>query len=351
VTLNKQYSSFSQTKGLLWREWFDGILGGKLLPPVGCVVDLTNACNLGCGWCNARHFRSKETLNTEDVKALVDRIADWGCGSVCYAGGGEPTLHPDFAEIVKYSAEQGLEVGISTNGTLLSPEIIDSVVGNARFCGVSVDAGYGSTWCKIKHVARSELWNDLFRNMTNFAQAARGTGIDSTYKFMVVPENQDEIAVACRNAKFMGFKSFFVRPAAFEGVPSLSDRTEEFDVALIGSQVAACETIEDAGFRVYSSFGRVGKQMQKEQSFDRCRASPLIGVFCADGFAYLCIDSRGRPERRLCRNEELFKYWGSEAHLKRIAEVDLSECPRCAFGHYQEQLQAYAADYMYRWFP
>ena len=349
--MNKQYSSFSQTKGLLWREWFDGIISGKLLPPVGTVIDLTNRCNLGCLWCNSRHFRSKEMLRTEDVKKLVDKIADWGCLSVCYAGGGEPTLHPDFAEIVEYSAKQGLEVGISTNGTMLISEIVDSLVKYARFCGVSVDAGHGSTWCKIKHVARSELWIDLIHGCGNLAQAARKTSVDSTYKFMVVPENQKEITVACLLAKKLGFKSFFVRPAAFEGVPTLRDRTGEFDVDGIQKQMQACEQLEDSGFRVYCSFGRVGRQLEKINNFDVCRASPLISVFCADGYAYLCIDSRGRPERRLCRNEDLFEYWGSKEHLKKISEINLKDCPRCAFGHYQQQIQAYKDDFCFWKFP
>ena len=118
--MNKQYSSFSQTKGMLWNEQFDGILQGKLLAPIGAVIDLTDRCNLGCLWCNSQGFRSKNILQTDHVKKIVDELADWGVRSVCYAGGGEPSLHPDFADIIRYSAEKGLQVGISTNGTKLT---------------------------------------------------------------------------------------------------------------------------------------------------------------------------------------------------------------------------------------
>jgi len=350
MTLNKQYSSFSQSKGLLWREWYDGILNQKLLPPVGCVIDLTDKCNLHCGWCNARFFRAPNMLSTDHVKRLVDRIADWGCLSCCYAGGGEPTLHPDFAEIVEYTAKQGLEVGISTNGTVISREAIDAVAEYARFCGFSIDAGFGQTWTELKG-GTLKMWDDLMWRAFHMGQAALETPLDLTYKMMLVPENQYEIVEACRKAKKLEFKSFFVRPAAYEGMIGVEKPKEPFDVEAIKNQYAYCESLETDWFKVYSSFGRVGKKFERINLFDKCRASPLIGVFCADGYAYLCIDSRGRLERRLCKHMELFDYWGSKEHLKRIEEIDLSDCPRCAFCMYQQQIQAYEDDYMFRAFP
>ena len=73
-------------------------------------------------------------------------------------------------------------------------------------------------------------------------------------------------------------------------------------------------------------------------------------VLCADGYAYLCIDYRERSYGRLCKHEDLFTYWGSEEHKKLINSIDLNKCPRCACGNYNEQIESYAKDTMFRWF-
>jgi MoaA/NifB/PqqE/SkfB family radical SAM enzyme len=347
--MNKQYSSFSQTKGLLWNRQFDGILSGKLLPPIGAVIDLTDRCNLGCIWCNSQGFRSQNILKTEHVKKIVNELADWGVKSVCYAGGGEPSLHPDFAEIIEYSAEKGLQVGISTNGTQLTQEQISAIAHYARFCGLSVDAGTPATWIRIKRGSR-DLLAQLFANIVELVKESQFTSLDLTYKFMLTPENQAEIVTACALASKMGFDNFFVRPAAYENVPGV-DAKIEFNVEDVNRQLERIEDFETSHFHVYSNFKRVNGEFKRVLNFKKCQATPLSAIYCADGFAYLCIDYRERSYGKLCKHLDLRKFWGSPEHLKILADIDLAKCPRCAFGHYNEQIESYQADQMYRWFP
>jgi MoaA/NifB/PqqE/SkfB family radical SAM enzyme len=42
-----------------------------------------------------------------------------GCELVRFTGGGEPTLHPDFADLVALAADAGMRVAVTTNGTTL----------------------------------------------------------------------------------------------------------------------------------------------------------------------------------------------------------------------------------------
>ena len=338
-------------KGLLWREQYDGILNGNFLPPVGAVLDLTDQCNLQCDWCNSKTFRKNVVLPlVNDVKAVVDDLADWGVKSLCFAGGGEPSLHPDFAEIVDYTAKAGLEVGISTNGTNLSVNAINVIADKARFCGFSVDAGNAVTWQQIKHKPRS-LYDRLLHNAELLADASKNTSLDFTYKIMLVPGNQYDVYEAAVKAKEIGFKSFFVRPAAFENVPGLMGIDYQYDVESVNKQLDLCSSLETDKFKVYCSFGRVQKDFHRINQFDKCRCTPVIAVYCADGYCYLCIDYREGEYARMCKHLDLREFWNSPEHHKLIANIDLSKCPRCAFSHYNQQLEAYAKDYMFVNFP
>jgi MoaA/NifB/PqqE/SkfB family radical SAM enzyme len=345
--MDKQYSSFAQTKGLLWHENFDSILSGSFKPPIGAVVDLTDRCNLSCVHCNSQAYRSANILEKEHVKQVLEDLGNWGVKSVCFAGGGEPSLHPDFAEIIKYSIACGLQVGISTNGTALNQDTMETIAKHATFCGISVDAGTEKTWAATK---KSNLWRVLIANAKYICDLARNTKLDLTYKFMLTPYNQYELLKACKLAKKLGFKNFFVRPASFENVPGLKE-TYQYQIDKIEKQLHKCFNLETDDFHVYSSFKRVDANLRKIAPFKKCLITPLIATFCADGYCYLCIDYRERSYGRLCKHLELRTFWGSAAHKKIIDEINLNNCPRCAFAHYNMQIEAYASDYMFRWFP
>lgn len=345
---NKLYSSFSQMKGLLYSDWFDAILDEDFKPPIGVGIDVTNRCNLNCEWCNARDYRDNQTLPLEHVKQIIDMCEDWGVKTVCYAGGGEPTLHPQFPEILEYTHDAGLGIIVVTNATMLDSRMIDAIVRNAQICSASIDAGTAKTWQSIK---KCDLFPKVIDGCRHLADRARNTGLDLTYKVLLSDKNQYELYTACKLAKDIGFKNFFVRPVASENILG-ECRVIDFDTEAVFNQLEQCRTLETDTFGVYSNFSRVSPTMfQKTHKFEKCQASPLFTVFCADGYCYLCIDYRSREEGRMCKHLDITEYWNSPAHHSLIDAVDLGNCPRCAFGNYNEQIEHYAADTFFRWFP
>jgi len=96
--------------------------------PVAVLFELTRRCNLRCVHCYlgdqiAQHRRQAEELSTPAIK---EAMAEWvaaGCLTMTLTGG-EPLLHPDFAEIYRHARELGLVVTVFTNGTLVTPETV-----------------------------------------------------------------------------------------------------------------------------------------------------------------------------------------------------------------------------------
>lgn len=93
-------------------------------------VDLTNCCNLRCKYCfNYRSLQAPPSHLALDLieKALRSKLAasvrDW------FLSGGEPALYDRLPESLALFREHGLGPKIATNGTLLSPEIIDMWAG------------------------------------------------------------------------------------------------------------------------------------------------------------------------------------------------------------------------------
>jgi hypothetical protein len=93
----------------------------------GCIliIELTDNCNLRCPTCYARSGPERESHRSlEHIERMLDRaVANEETPAVVQLSGGEPTMHPQFFEIV--AAAQARPIGhlmINTNGIRIASE-------------------------------------------------------------------------------------------------------------------------------------------------------------------------------------------------------------------------------------
>jgi len=96
--------------------------------PVNGSIDLTYACNLKCVHCYVDRNvgavpRRAPELAPEAWFSIIDQMTDAGCLSLLITGG-EPFLHPHFAEIYLYAKRKGLIITIFTNATLVDQQLL-----------------------------------------------------------------------------------------------------------------------------------------------------------------------------------------------------------------------------------
>ena len=82
------------------------------------IVEVTSSCNLTCPMCYASSAPGGKHLSLEECKAAIDRlVVAEGRAEVIQLSGGEPTIHPQLAEIIEYALSQAVDyVMINTNG-------------------------------------------------------------------------------------------------------------------------------------------------------------------------------------------------------------------------------------------
>lgn len=91
--------------------------------PICLTWELTYACNLSCVHClSSSGRRDPRELTTEECKAVIDELERM---QVFYVniGGGEPTVRPDFWELVDYATAHRVGVKFSTNGVKIDAEV------------------------------------------------------------------------------------------------------------------------------------------------------------------------------------------------------------------------------------
>jgi mycofactocin radical SAM maturase len=91
--------------------------------PICLTWELTYACNLACVHClSSSGRRDPRELSTAECRAVIDELEAM---QVFYVniGGGEPTVRPDFWDLVSYATEHRVGVKFSTNGVRITPSV------------------------------------------------------------------------------------------------------------------------------------------------------------------------------------------------------------------------------------
>jgi radical SAM protein with 4Fe4S-binding SPASM domain len=105
------------------------------------VWNITRLCNLKCVHCynDSGADKTCNNVTTEEAKAVLDDLADFGVPSVLFSGG-EPLMRHDLFELMEYAGGLGLRTVISTNGTLITADAAAKIkqVG-VSYVGISLD--------------------------------------------------------------------------------------------------------------------------------------------------------------------------------------------------------------------
>jgi putative heme d1 biosynthesis radical SAM protein NirJ1 len=109
------------------------------------VWNCTRTCNLRCLHCyyTAEPDPSPHELSTEEARRFIDDLAAFRV-PVLLISGGEPLVRRDIMDLAAYASEKGIRVTFSTNGTLLTRDIVRRMkeIG-VGYVGISFD-GVGS---------------------------------------------------------------------------------------------------------------------------------------------------------------------------------------------------------------
>ncbi len=338
------YNSLNSYKGLLFSDKYDGFFSKNLRPPLSVNIDPCNNCQLFCKWCNAKEIIDRNNpllMDTDHMMRLVDFLAEWGVKGICVAGGGESTLHPDFDKLLERIVSKGMEIGLITNGLFKSDKQIEAAAKYTKWCGISVDAFHSETYHRLKGV---DVIDEVFENIKKLSSLNIH---QLTYKFLVHPDNHQEIYLACEKAKQLGCDWFHARIISTKYL-----KDTEFNDSVIQYQYENCHLLTDDKFEAMTIMHKQTDEGNRRIRFKKCQASILECTAEANGDVSICIDRKGDKRTRLCSHKDLEsfkKLWGSKDHFELLDKINPEQdCSKCTWTIYQELMEAYNKDDFYK---
>jgi sulfatase maturation enzyme AslB (radical SAM superfamily) len=183
------------------RYGFYGRLTEKF--PSQIIVDATEMCNLACIHCPHPDFKKSAIytgakLELELNQKMVDEVRNYGKGStqyIRYTSNGEPLIHPNIFDMLKYAKEySGTYVTLTTNGRLLKGERLEKLLGtNIDLVDISIDAYKEETYSQIRVGGKLQ---ETRTNVINLIQAKNKNSLKMKVivSFVEQPQNTKEVS-------------------------------------------------------------------------------------------------------------------------------------------------------------
>jgi len=143
-------------------------LGFDLPYPLHLIIETSSLCQLKCGFCNRQVMgRKQKNIDLENCRAAIKQFAAGLGHSISLYALGEPFLHPELEEIIRYAKKLIIPyVDVSTNAMLPMTRILGADLDELI---VSID-GYRQTHEKLRGGSNWELIvenTEKFRNERN----------------------------------------------------------------------------------------------------------------------------------------------------------------------------------------
>jgi hypothetical protein len=291
--------------------------------PISINLDLTVACNYRCTHCiDLPILNTGERHDLDELlrSLVVLRLA--GLRSVILIGGGEPTLHPRFGEVVIAIKALGLQCAIVSNGS--ENKRIVEVAAHLRrpdWVRLSLDAGTDASFQDMHQPRKRITLEQICAGAAGIKQA--NSEISLGYSYIVswpgahvdgraIIDNIDEIPAATILARDAGFDYIAFKPLldrdelggeTIDLSPDERERSRSEIVARITAQLARARELAGDRLRVLASLNLTALATGPDFARMRiqppaCRMRQLRQVLTPTG-VYGCPVYRGKAKDRL----------------------------------------------------
>ena len=224
ITLRRAVNVVSVITGY----WFSRISRRPIILgfPVSVSIEPTTSCNLRCPECPSglRSFtRPTGMMEVNVFRKVIDQLHKRILYLVFYFQG-EPFLHPEFLEMVRYSASKKIYTATSTNGHYLSSETAKKTVesGLDRLI-ISIDGTTQEVYEKYRIGGNLTKVIEGVKNIVEWKKKLKVSKPELIFQFLVVKPNEHQIENAKQLASLIGINKIVFKTAQIYDYENGSD--------------------------------------------------------------------------------------------------------------------------------
>lgn len=289
---------------------------GRIPFPINMEIDISNRCPLGCGGCHFGYTHSKGPLREhplelqqvsadglEDTGDLMElglfqrvcrELAEAGVKSITFTGGGEPLVHPQFAEFLA-TARKHLEVGLYSSMAGSSPSKIEAIRRHCTWIVVSIDEPDRESYQAWKG---TNAFQGIYRATKELTRD--GSGLVTGASFLIHAGNWEKLEQMYALHKELGTTYCLFRPLVKYDLQHPDRMVEDpktwmnqprWRDGLITRLYQMREQYKD----VEIAIDKFARYALWQRTYRECVAASLSGVVTPNGKVWACVNRRGFP--------------------------------------------------------
>ncbi len=264
-------------------------LAGEEIFPIYLEISPSGACNHRCTFC-ALDFMEYQPrfLDAIVLRERISEMAGLGVKSIMYGGEGEPFLHREIGDIIVHTKRSGIDVGITTNGVLLSRRLAEQIMSSVSWIKVSLNAGNAETYAKV-HRTKAADFDRVLENLAAAVEINSRTGADCTLgvQMVLIPENAGTALQLAETAKGIGLRYVVIKPYS-QHLKSHTHAYESVDYAAFSHLKDDLATLNDSTFSVIFRERTMQKMKRTKRGYERCLALPFWSYIDSEGTVWGC---------------------------------------------------------------
>lgn len=264
-------------------------LTGRDIFPLYMEISPTGSCNHRCVFCALDYLEySPKFLDATLLLTRLTEMGMLGVKSIMYGGEGEPLLHRHITEIINHTKKCGIDVALTTNGTLFTREVSEQTIKSLSWVKLSINAGTAATYSAL-HRTNEEDFNRVFRNLAEASETIARLDANCTLgvQAILLPENASEMEELATKARAAG-ASYLVIKAYSQHQHSLTRRYAELDYAKLIDAASRLADLSDDNFQVVFRANSIDKLQRGERGYERCLALPFWSYIDSGGTVWGC---------------------------------------------------------------
>lgn len=148
---------------LPWRKKLSILKRGK---PNNAKIEICGTCNLACVMCLRTSLEHRDRImSPSEFRIILDHLPDLLYWSP--HGYNEPLLHPLFLYFVEEAHNRGLSLNLVTNGTLLTPPVVEQL---KKFRILKIVVSLEGVGERYEEIRRGGNWDQLLANLAYLAK-------------------------------------------------------------------------------------------------------------------------------------------------------------------------------------
>ena len=283
----------------------DWVLKYGSIVPVHLQFYPTNRCNSRCPWCSCSESDRTLEMPIEEINELVDYFADMGTLAVTITGGGEPTIHRNFQDMMRKFADRQIKIGLVSNGIMWGKMDADP--------GITKEV---TTWMRIS------IYDTIGDYDTNIVQkiCRKLPAVDMSVSFTA-----DHIVNLVTAERLCRMANDIPNMTHIRFVQNILDPDHEMFKMLIDR----CQGITSKAIFQYRDEWTKGAK--------KCLIGLLKPVVDVDGQVYSCCGAQYATEvtRRMPPRMSM----GHWRNFHRLTHFDGSVCKKCYYESYNQVLE------------